>query len=85
MPKYSIVGSITVGVYTEVEADTPEQAREIALARGVQDICGLCSMSRYSSEKASEVWRLSDGLENGGEVEVTEVLDDEGNEICDGD
>jgi hypothetical protein len=85
MPKYSVSGTITVGVYTdEVEADTPEQARQIARTRCVQGLCYHCSSGRHSDEKSNALWRLCDGLENNGEVEITAVLDEEGNEIHDG-
>lgn len=75
MPKYSITGTLLVGVFTEVEAEDEDSARDIALQRGIQGICGRCSSSRYSDEKASEVWRLSDELN--GDVEKLVVEKDE--------
>ena len=72
MPKYGVVGVIKVSVYTEVEAENEEAAKQIAMDRGIQGICGRCASVRYSDEKADTTWRLSDGLGE-GDVRITDV------------
>lgn len=34
MARYNVTGAVTISVYTIVEADSPEQARQIAAERG---------------------------------------------------
>ena len=58
MPKYQIVGCITVGVFTTVEAENEQEALEKAEERSVQGLCRQC----VSSENDEELWCLSDNI-----------------------
>lgn len=75
--RYSVAGVITISVHTEVEASSPEEAREIAVNdRGIMSLCHQCASGDPSSE-----WVTSgefDGdvpvpHEEGGELEVVEL------------
>lgn len=57
MVRFSVSSSITVGVFTEVLASSPEEAKEIAFTRQVTALSQNAQM-----ESASGAWRLSDGL-----------------------
>ena len=37
MAKYYVSGSVTISIYTEVEADSPEKAKEIAEGRAIEE------------------------------------------------
>ena len=43
--RYSVGGLITISVYTEVVAASPEEARELASQRGIMSLCYQCSNS----------------------------------------
>lgn len=57
MSKYTVASSITVGVYTIVEADSVEQAAKLALER---QITGLSHSAQTGVAEKS--WWLGDGL-----------------------
>lgn len=57
MSKYTVASSITVGVYTIVEAESAEEAAKVALER---QITGLSHSAQTGTAEKS--WRLGDGL-----------------------
>ena len=59
--KFNINGRVTVSCFTTVEANTEEEAREIAAGRG---LAGLCHMP-FDAE-SDEAWHL----DTDGEPEV---------------
>jgi hypothetical protein len=65
---WSIGGTASVSLCTEVWADTLEEAKEIAEQRAVQSICHQCS----SADSITE-WALCDGLD--GDVVLYEDPD----------
>lgn len=68
MAKFYFSAHLTVSAFTEVEADTMEEAMEIAEGR---DVAGLCANPYCSDE--SESWHFEgDGLPQGitGEAEL---------------
>jgi hypothetical protein len=73
--RYVVYGTLHVGMFTTVEADSPEQARAVAEQRGV---VGLCHQCGGSSEKARREWCVQDW--GCGEVEVGE--DEESVEVA---
>lgn len=49
--RYSVGGVITISVHTEVEASSPEEAREIAMSeRGIMSLCHHCANADASVE-----------------------------------
>lgn len=64
MPKFNVSGRVTVSAWTTVEADSAEQAREIAEQRGMAQ---LVHQALYPDD--DESWHI----ETDGEPEVTEV------------
>lgn len=74
--RYSVGSNVTLGVYTEVMASSPEEAKEIALRRGVKSLCHYCS---HGGADARSEWCFGDGS-NGdideSYVEVIEVDDE---------
>jgi hypothetical protein len=68
--EYVVCGTLHVGVFTRVMAETEQEAMEIAGARGVVSLCHRCG---GSSAEALSKWSLSDGLDG----EVDEFLADE--------
>lgn len=40
--KFRVCGVITISVYTEVEAETPEEARKLAEEQPVMTLCHYC-------------------------------------------
>ena len=50
MPKYSIGSVLTISVFTEVEADSKEEAIEEAGSRSVMSLCHQCSRGDYDAE-----------------------------------
>jgi hypothetical protein len=57
MPRYALHATITVSVYTEVEAPTVEAAREKAMERHVQRLNHTCSGD------PTECWALGGELD----------------------
>jgi len=41
--KYRFSAEVTISVWTEVEAESEEEARDIALGNPMMDLCGYCS------------------------------------------
>lgn len=41
--RYGVSSAITISIYTEVEARTPEEARKKALERGMLALCHQCA------------------------------------------
>lgn len=74
MPKYIVSASVTVSVWTEVEADTAEQARELAEDRPMQSLCHRCGETRRGQER--EEWRTSGELDGTPSGLRAEGLDD---------
>jgi len=67
--RYRVVGTVTITVLTDVEADSPAAAAEIAEGRPLMGLCWQCASGR-GHEKDSE-WRTSGELD--GEPTVIEV------------
>jgi len=63
MPKFRVHGTVGISVSTEVESDTPQNARVIALGR----LCG----SVHDAGDALECWVTNGDLD--GEPEVVSV------------
>lgn len=51
MPKFQVNAMLTISVITDVEADSREEAKEIALARSVIGLCHQCSGTRTVDEE----------------------------------
>lgn len=51
MAKYRISGQVTISIFTEVEADTPEAAIEEAEGRPMKRLCWSCSDSKTEDEE----------------------------------
>lgn len=67
---------MTIGIYTEVEADTPEQAREIAFQRTP---ASLAAQVHGANAIAKKQWVLSDDLKSGeADPSCIEIIDAEG-------
>ena len=60
MAKYVVSSTITVSLSKEVEADSEEQARDIA-----EGLCvpGLCSACESAGERNDDEWGLGGGLD----------------------
>lgn len=73
MAKFSVYASAPVGIYAVIEADTAEQAKEVAdNTLTMPGLCHQCSSAGRPEEgEASEEWALSDGVES--EATVIEV------------
>lgn len=56
--RYSVGGVITISVYTEVVASSPEEARALARGRGIMSLCHQCA-----SADASAQWVTSGELD----------------------
>ena len=59
MTKYHVTAMCTISVTTDVEAESEEEALEIAIDRGMQDLCYQCSGGQWSSLDASREWVTS--------------------------
>lgn len=66
MPKFLVGGEITISMHTIVEAETVEEAKEIASQRPLMSLCWSCS----DSKEADQEWRTSGELD--GEVTIRE-------------
>ena len=63
--RYSVYSSVTLGVYTEVMARSPEEAKAKAFRRG------LCHQCSHGGENARREWCFGDG--SNGDVDETDV------------
>ena len=66
--RYLICSSVTLGVYTEVVARSPEEAKAKAFWRGMKSLCHQCS---HGGENAWREWCFGDG--SNGDVDETDV------------
>jgi len=67
--KYRVRAMMTISVYTDVEADSPEQAIELAGEHGNQGFCNQCS-----NGNADEEWVTSGELDGEPtDLEASEV------------
>ena len=64
--RFAVYGRLAVGVLKVVEANSEEEARELAESLGTPALCWQCS-----GAGGKGAWQLSDGLE--GEAEIVEV------------
>ena len=73
MAKFRVYASAPISVYAVVEADTAEQAKEVAEnTLAMPGLCHQCSSAGGPSDgEDSDEWGLSDGVES--EAEVVEV------------
>jgi hypothetical protein len=71
--RYIVRGVLALPIVTVVEAFDEEEAAQIAVDRGVVDLCHQCG---GSDEEAEEEWVLVDAL-NGEINEDMEVAEDE--------
>lgn len=69
--RYYIHSAMVVSVGVEVEADSPEQAREIAEDTGIRSLCHACSGSDHGRRR--DEWHLTDGLEGEPATDKTTV------------
>lgn len=67
MKKFTVWGTIVIGAYTEVEAESEEAAIEIAEGRGVKHLCHRCDGSNNGESK--RMWCFS----NAGDAEVEKI------------
>lgn len=65
--KFTFSGMVTVSLYTEVEADSLQEALEIAEQRGIQGLCHQCSGRDHDTQ-----WSLTGELDG----EVVEIRED---------
>lgn len=72
--RWRVVAEVTISVHTDVEAETEEQAREIAAERSVMRLCWSCS-----SKDGTEQWVTSGELDGdpGAPVEIIELDESE--------
>lgn len=61
MPKFIVSANVTISVWTEVEADTEQEAMALAEDRPMQTLCHQCSGTRHSQGR--EEWRTSGELD----------------------
>ncbi len=74
--RYSVIANITISVSTDVEADSEEQARELALERGVQGLCHHCA-----SADGERQWVAGGELDGQPSFEtIVDVVQHEGRE-----
>ncbi len=69
MAKFRASATITISLSKAIEAETQEEADEIANSLGVPDLCCLCA---NAGERSPDEWELSgslDGSPDGIEVE----------------
>lgn len=59
MPVYVVSAEVTISMYTEVEADSPEKALEIAEGRDIKRLCIHCS----GDDDKREEWVTSGELD----------------------
>ena len=71
MTRYHVAGTVTISCYTVVEADSPDEAREIAEQRGV---CSLGDPGQHG-DYDDEVWVHSGEMDGQPDVERVEVAE----------
>lgn len=59
--KYRVSALVTISVWTDVEADSEEEAKEIAEERPLQGLCHQCSSARFG--EGEREWRTSGELD----------------------
>lgn len=59
--QFKVTAAVTISVWTEVDADSEEQAKEIASDRAMQSLCHQCGGSRRGEGR--EEWRTSGELD----------------------
>lgn len=59
MPKYRVTALVTISMNTEVEADNPQEACDLAEERATQGLCYQCANGRGIDEE----WRTSGELD----------------------
>ena len=64
--RYYVAGTMTISIHVEVEADSPEHAREVAEDAGVQRLCHYCASGGAKGE-----WRTSGELD--GPPVITDI------------
>jgi len=50
MAKYTVSGTVTIGIHTVVEASSPEEALEIAQERELISLCHQCGGTQNAGE-----------------------------------
>lgn len=70
--KYRVSGTITISVFTDVEAASEQEARDIAEGRGVVGLCWQCCGNRTAGEE----WVTSGELDGDPEAEDVEEIDE---------
>lgn len=65
MPKYRVGGTVTISMYIDIEAESPEAAKEAARGAPVMHLCHHCSGVGDDGE-----WRTSGDLD--GDPEPTD-------------
>ena len=66
--RFTVTGSVTVGLYIEVDAENAEEAKRKAEEAGTPRLCHQCS----SQGGNGGCWGISDGL--GDEVEADDAV-----------
>lgn len=75
MKKYAVHGTVTISVFTEVEASSAREAKSIALQRGVMNLCHYCSSGSHARDH--EEWVPNGfGDEPVEKIVSCEILDD---------
>jgi hypothetical protein len=70
MKRFRVAGVATISVHTDVDAETPEEAIQIAKWRPMQRLCFQCS----GAEGADDEWRTSGELDGEpDELEAEEI------------
>lgn len=62
--KFRVGGTVTISMYVDVEADSPEEAKEIASRAGVMSLCHQCCRNH------EDQWSTSGEID--GEPEVSD-------------
>lgn len=68
MNRYLVTGTVTISCFVEVDAESEEQARELANRAGMQTLCGSCSYGE------PDTWNTSGELDGTPTIEVVEIL-----------
>lgn len=68
--KFNVHAEVTISVYKRIEANTAEEALEIAAGLSMPGLCWQCSEAGKGDD---ETWQLGDGIDG----EATEIAIDE--------
>lgn len=71
MPKYVLTGLVTMSMRTVVEAESEEEAREIAESK---DLCSIGSPEAYGQNE-DDAWVHSGEIDGTVEIEAVEQVD----------